>query len=156
MLPSLPLFLSPPPPLEGHNESAAMSDDPLASSPSPRLLVVEDEESLREVTVEVLLRAGFDPVPAEDGARALELFSQEPDRFSLVILDLSMPVMDGAECFRHMRAIREDVKVLLTSGYASPETGTGLDAALLAGCLQKPYRIGELLGAVKGILGRPS
>ncbi len=118
---------------------------------SPRLLVVEDEESLREVTVEVLAKAGFEAVAAEDGAQALARFSEAPDSFALVILDLSMPVMDGAECFSRMRAIRNDVRVLLTSGYGNPG-GTGLDAALLAGYLQKPYRIGELLQAVGRIL----
>lgn len=130
-----------------------MFDDPHSSGSAQRLLVVEDEESLREVTVEVLARAGFDPVAAEDGAQALERFSEAPDSFALVILDFSMPVMDGAECFRRLLAIRGDVKVLLTSGYGNPEIGTGLDAKLLAGYLQKPYRIGDLLRSVADILG---
>jgi CheY-like chemotaxis protein len=130
-----------------------MFDDLRPSGPTPRLLVVEDEESLREVTVEVLAKAGFDPVPAEHGAQALERFAEAPDTFALVILDFSMPIMDGAECFRRLRAIRGDVKVLLTSGYGNPEVGSGLDATQLAGYLQKPYRIGDLLRAVGDILG---
>lgn len=114
--------------------------------------MVEDEESLREVTVEVLARAGFETVAAEDGAQAVARFSEAPDSFALVILDLSMPVMDGAECFSRLRAIRPGVRVLLTSGYGNPDAGPGLDPALLAGYLQKPYRIGELLQAVGKIL----
>ena len=130
-----------------------MSDFPGPPAPSLRLLVVEDEESLREVTVEVLAKAGYEVVPAEDGAQAVQHFAQSPDSFALVILDLSMPVMGGAECFRHLRALRSDVRVLLTSGYGTPEAGGNLDADLLAGYLQKPYRIGELLAAVKAALG---
>ncbi len=118
-----------------------------------RLLVVEDEESLREVVVEVLPRAGYDPVPAEDGALALARFREDPDSFSLVLLDLSMPVMGGAECFGHMKALRAGVKVLLTSGHGAPQEGSGMGPGDLAGCLQKPYRIKDLLQAVAGILG---
>ena len=69
---------------------------------------------------------------------------------ALVILDFSMPVMDGAQCLARLRELRPDVKVLLTSGHGNLEDS--LDPSLLAGCLQKPYRIHELIDAVKGIL----
>ena len=133
-----------------------MPDDPRPSGLPLRLLVVEDEESLREVTVEVLAKAGYWAVPAEDGAQAVALFADAPESFALVILDLSMPVMDGAECFQRLRALRADVKVLLTSGYGNPGAVSGLDEALLAGYLRKPYRIAELLGAVRAILDPPA
>jgi len=115
-----------------------------------RILIAEDEASLLEVTTEVLDRAGFEVVPAENGALALERFAEAPDSFALVILDFSMPVMDGAQCLARLRELRPDVKVLLTSGHGNLEDS--LDPSLLAGCLQKPYRIHELIDAVKGIL----
>jgi two-component system, cell cycle sensor histidine kinase and response regulator CckA len=129
-----------------------MSSSAPDPKPKPRILVVEDEESLREVTLEVLDRAGYETVPAEHGAEAVELFSRAPHSFALVVLDLSMPVMDGRECFARLLAIHPEVKVLLTTGYGALEGGNGLDPALLAGCLQKPYRIHELLKIVGDIL----
>ena len=115
-----------------------------------RILVAEDESALLEVTTEVLGRAGFEVVQAENGALALERFAEAPDSFALVILDFSMPIMDGAQCLASLREIRPEVKVLLTSGHGHLEDT--LDPSLLAGCLQKPYRIHELIDAVKRIL----
>jgi two-component system, cell cycle sensor histidine kinase and response regulator CckA len=124
--------------------------EPQPASPL-RILIAEDEEALLEVTQEVLGRAGYAVVPAENGAVALERFAEAPESFALVILDFSMPVMDGAACLARMREIHPGVKVLLTSGHGHLQDT--LDPSLLAGCLQKPYRLHEFMDAVRRILG---
>ena len=122
------------------------------SQPPFRILVAEDEEALLELTDEILSRAGYEVVRAEHGGRALECFAAAPDAFDLVILDFSMPVLNGAQCLARLREIRPGVKVLLTSGHGS--LGDTLDPSHLAGCLQKPFRVHELIEAVQAILAR--
>jgi PAS domain S-box-containing protein len=118
-----------------------------------RILIAEDETALLEATVEVLQRAGYDVVGAADGGQAVDCFSASPASFSLAILDLTMPVLDGRECFNRLRALRPDLKVILASGYGSLEAGSRFENGELAGFLQKPYRSRELIAMVRKVLG---
>ncbi len=105
-----------------------------------RALVVDDEPSIRAVTRSLLERQGFVVDEAENGEHALRIFTASPHDFALVLLDLTMPGMDGEETFRALRAVHADVRVLLMSGYHEREvTQRFLDSGL-AGFLQKPFR----------------
>ncbi|MEM9598659.1 MAG: response regulator, partial [Acidobacteriota bacterium] len=93
----------------------------------------------------MLGRLGFRVLAAEGGAEALETYARNLGEIDLVILDLSMPRMDGEETLRGLRAIKEDVRVVLSSGYAEDMAVERFEGLGLAGFLQKPYRQTELI-----------
>jgi PAS domain S-box-containing protein len=108
------------------------------------VLLVDDEETVRAVGRRMLEWLGMKVVTADDGRQALALFTKEPDRYDCILLDLTMPHMDGEETFREVRRVREDVCVVLSSGYSEQDlisrfAGKGLD-----GFIQKPYDADKL------------
>ena len=116
------------------------------------ILLVDDEPMVREVAEAMLIHGGYDVIAAETGRRAVELFAERGDDIDCVLLDLAMPDMDGLETFRALRAEREDVRVLLSSGYSEQDALTRFGGKKLAGFLQKPYHASTLLDAVQQIL----
>jgi PAS domain S-box-containing protein len=104
------------------------------------VLVVDDEHAVRTLARRTLERAGFEVVTAENGAEALEVFGEHHDKIVGVLLDLTMPVMGGAETFRRLRAIDPDVRVVLSSGYNEQEASEHFGQGRLVGFVQKPYR----------------
>jgi PAS domain S-box-containing protein len=123
-----------------------------AAEPAERgegtVLVVDDEETVRATTRRLLERGGYRVLTATDGRDALRVFRQHQDAVDVVLLDMTMPHLDGSECYRELRRIRGDVRVLLTSGYNEQEAVSKFAGKGLAGFLQKPFRMKELLEAV--------
>lgn len=117
------------------------------------VLLVDDEEVLLTVTSKMLNRLGFEVITAPDGVEALELFKENLDDICCVILDLTMPNMNGEECFRELRRINENVRVILCSGFNEQEATQRFVGKGLAGFIQKPYRFGALSGKLRDILG---
>ncbi len=117
-----------------------------------RILVVDDEQSVREVLEEILEHDGYNVVSACDGQEAVEIFRREGDSFDLVLLDLSMPRLDGEEAFQELRKMRSDVRVILSSGLAEQEMMHRFESAGLAGVVQKPVQIHVLLEKVASAL----
>ncbi len=108
------------------------------------MLLVDDEEAIR-ITVGMMLSGmGLEVVTAKDGQEAVDKFKASPERFDCVLLDLTMPVMDGEECFKELRKIRDDVCVILSSGYNEPESFSRLKGQRIVGFVHKPYNA-ELL-----------
>lgn len=120
---------------------------------SGAVLVVDDEPSVRTVTVRALQAFGFETLEAEDGQAALETFRGNQDRVVVVLLDMTMPRMNGEETFAALRAIDPAVRIILMSGF------TELDAAGSfagrAGFIQKPYELATLRDAVREAVDRP-
>jgi len=116
------------------------------------VLVVDDEELVRTVARLTLESAGFATLEAEDGVRAVEIFREHSSYIDAVLLDLTMPILDGAETFAALRQIRDDVPVVLTSGYQDRT------AARLAGSprppafLDKPFTPDELIATIREVL----
>jgi PAS domain S-box-containing protein len=108
-----------------------------------KVLLVDDEETVRSIGSEMLKELGFTPVTADDGLEALELFRSSPD-IPFVILDLTMPHMDGEKCFRELRQIKPDVKVIMSSGFSENEVTQKFAGKGLAGFIQKPYKLSLL------------
>ena len=115
---------------------------------SGTVLLVDDEESVRGIGVEMLKELGFTTITANDGREAVEIFKTTPD-IAFVILDLTMPHMDGEQCFRELRIINTDVKVIMSSGYNEQEVTQKFLGKGLAGFIQKPYKLSVLKDAVK-------
>jgi len=130
-------------------------------TPAPRragketVLVVDDEEMIRRVAVLTLQARGYVTLEAGNGQEAVDLYSREGDRISLILLDLTMPILSGHEAFRHLINLNSRVKVVFTSGYAEEQL-TGMEKDLMTGFLKKPYRPNDLITAVQDALQRHS
>ena len=116
------------------------------------ILLVDDEETVCTVGKRMLERAGFTVLTAPDGPQAVELFRQHADEIACVLLDLTMPHMDGEETFHELRRIRDDVRVIMSSGHNEQEVAQRFAGQGLAGFIQKPYRRAELLGKLQEVL----
>ena len=114
---------------------------------SGTVLLVDDEETVRGIGSAMLRALGFTPITANDGVEAIGLFQQTAD-IALVILDLTMPRMDGEKCFRELRQLDPLVKVVMSSGYNEQEVTGKFTGEGLSGFIQKPYRQSELRDAI--------
>jgi PAS domain S-box-containing protein len=115
------------------------------------VLLVDDEETVRAIGSEMLRELGFQVVTADDGRDALEIFKSRDD-ISFVILDYTMPHLNGEECFRELRTLKPDVKVIMSSGFNQQEITEKFVGKGLAGFIQKPYRMTVLKEALKDML----
>ena len=119
-----------------------------------RILVVDDEPAARVLGKRVFSEAGFEVTTVQSGFECLELFRQHTRYFDLILLDLSMPFMDGEETFGRLRGIRPDVTVLLSTGFIAKERLDRMLAAGMAGFLRKPHRPDEMVAHVRSVLER--
>ena len=117
------------------------------------ILLAEDEVSVRLVTRRMLKRLGFDVATAADGEEAVRSFTTNPESFVMVMLDLTMPVMDGEEAFRRIRSIRPEIPVVIASGYSEQEVSNRFTGRDLAGFIQKPYEYQSLARHIRSVLG---
>jgi len=118
---------------------------------SGTVLLVDDEETVRAVGSEMLMSLGLGVVTAADGREALDLLRVRDD-IDLVILDLTMPIMDGEECCRELRLIRPDMMVIVSSGYSEEDVAKRFKGEPVAGFIQKPYDLPTLKKVLTGIV----
>lgn len=117
------------------------------------VLVVDDEETVRAVTDKLLTRLGMKVLTAKDGKEGLDTFRQHADDIDLVLLDLTMPFLNGDEVFREIRRLDPDARVILMSGYDEQEATTRFASADLSGFLQKPFAAGDLTEKLRAVFG---
>jgi two-component system, cell cycle sensor histidine kinase and response regulator CckA len=118
------------------------------ATPSETILVVEDEPAVRQLVTAALERAGYRVLEARDGEKAVSLFDANAADIDLLLTDLRMPQMDGAELARRLRARAPQLKVICVSGYP----GTGVDLNLTEHYLAKPFSKADLLNKVREVL----
>jgi CheY-like chemotaxis protein len=116
------------------------------------ILVVDDEETVRNVTKRILERAGFEVRLASNGVEALEIFALHQAEIRAVLLDVTMPRMGGEETFRRLRQLAPAVRVLLSSGYSEQEAMSRFAGKGLAGFVAKPFRPQGLLDSLREVL----
>jgi two-component system cell cycle sensor histidine kinase/response regulator CckA len=116
------------------------------------VLIVDDEEAVRSVARNTLQRRGYRTIEAADGREALEVYRRFRSEISLILLDLTMPYMNGEEVLHEIRVISPSVKVLLSSGFNEVEAIRRFTGKGLAGFLQKPYSAAVLAETIKRIL----
>ena len=119
------------------------------------ILLIDDEESVRVGIEFMLVKIGYTVHSAENGMEALEIFREHWRQIDLVILDLVMPGMLGAEVFDQLREIDPACKVLLSSGYSTSDEAQELLGRGCAGFLQKPFNIERLSSRIRQILDNP-
>lgn len=118
-----------------------------------RVLLVDDDEVVRQTTAEMLGALGYEVGVARDGLDALEVFTADPTGFDLIVLDLMMPHMDGIETLRRVVALRPDQKVLVATGYANRSIVDDLKRIADVPVMMKPFRFAELSERISALLG---
>jgi PAS domain S-box-containing protein len=132
-------------------DQTIMRDQPDERQPwhgKGHVLLADDEETIRAVSKRMLEKLGFEVALACNGEDAVEKYRAAPESFDAVILDLTMPKLDGEQTFRELRRIRPDVRVILSSGYNEQDVTQRFAGKRLAGFIQKPYKLedfGEVL-----------
>ncbi len=119
---------------------------------SETILLVDDDELIREFGSRVLERSGYTALKAGNGYEALDIYSKSADKISLVILDLIMPLMGGKECLMELLRINPKVKALVASGFYVDAQATNVIETGAKGFVQKPFEMQELLSSVRKAL----
>jgi len=115
------------------------------------VLLVEDDASVRRLVVTELTRRGFTIVEAEDGRAALEMFRRDLEHFDVIVTDIVMPRMNGADLAREIAKLRPEQKMLFISGH--PErAGAGLDPTGVTNLLMKPFTADTLAARIKELM----
>jgi PAS domain S-box-containing protein len=121
-----------------------------------RLLLIDDEQIVREMVAEVLLHEGFEVVVAGDGEEGVALLRKWGTEVDVVLLDLSMPGLGGEETFARLSAVHPDIPVILSSGYDRAEATRRFEGRAPSGFIQKPYRPEELLAEIRRCVRGPA
>ncbi len=119
---------------------------------SGQVLIIDDEETVRDAAGAMLEALGFETTMTCDGLQGLDVFTAAPDSFAFVLLDLTMPNLNGVEVFARIRRLRPETRVLLVSGFNEQEATAGFLGEGPAGFLQKPFRLAQLRDKVREIL----
>jgi CheY-like chemotaxis protein len=117
-----------------------------------RIMLVDDEKMLLILSGETLKEAGYEVVTAHSGFECLDFFRWNPLQIDLVLLDLTMPLMDGEETFRRLRALRPNLPVVLCTGHVHQERLNHMLAEGLSGFMRKPLAGREYVASVRAIL----
>ncbi|HZQ10699.1 MAG TPA: PAS domain-containing protein, partial [Anaerolineae bacterium] len=119
------------------------AEKPLSETLKPKgngtVLVIDDEEVVRNVTKRMLSRVGYTPLLAEDGPSGIEIYKHNKESIVCVMLDMTMPRMSGEETLARLKEINPDVRVLLMSGYSEQEASNRFNGKGVSGFMQKPY-----------------
>lgn len=116
------------------------------------ILLVEDEEMVRNLEVHALEQSGYTVLAAVDGQEALQVYEREKDSISLVILDIIMPRMDGKQCFKELLMMNPNLKVLISSGVIQRELIQEVVNLGAKGSLVKPFNVMDLLRKVRELI----
>jgi len=126
------------------------------STGNGKILIMDDEEIIREVAGEMLKHFGYEVEFAKDGAEALEKYAnamKSGTSFDAVIMDLTIPGgMGGKEAVKKLIEIDPDVKAIVSSGYSSDPVITNFRQHGFAGIITKPYQVSELNEQIKNVL----
>ncbi len=135
--------------------SEAVENSETRRTPAPGqgvVLLIDDEDIVRRAGVAALNRHGYDVLVAHDGGHALDIFAERHRDVDVVVLDMMMPVMSGAETLKGMREIDAGVPVIVCSGYNEVEVIRRFTDQRIGSFLQKPYSAARLVEAVQGVL----
>ncbi|MBI5572493.1 MAG: PAS domain S-box protein [Desulfomonile tiedjei] len=139
------------PALVSEEESRQPETTVLPRGGSETILLVDDEELIRDLGVRILTRAGYQVIVASNGKKGLEEYQARRDEISLVILDLIMPEMGGKQCLEGLLGLNPAVKVLIASGYSTDGTTEAVTWGA-KGFVHKPYDMRQVLETVRAVL----
>ena len=122
----------------------------------PTILIVDDETEISELTSNSLKSVGYRTIQASNGKEALRIFREAPESFDLVVIDLTMPDMNGAQAFYEMKAINPNVKIIVCSGYSKEEVASKFNDFMPRNIVQKPFEQEALKRQIELLLKKPS
>jgi CheY-like chemotaxis protein len=121
-----------------------------------RVLAIDDNEEFRNLVTELLRPLGFDVHAVASPVKALEKFTQEKEKFHLVLLDYYMPQLDGAKTFEWLKKLNPNVKVIIVSGAEELRLRQILAQHPIDGYIRKPFRVQEALHIIRHVLTKSS
>jgi CheY-like chemotaxis protein len=116
------------------------------------ILVVDDDEAVCGIAAAILDDLGYETIGATSGGAALQVLATEGDRITALFSDIMMPGMNGFELAQQAKAVRPDLKIILTSGYIGPEIAAAMSSTMWP-TVPKPWRPAQLATAVADVLG---
>lgn len=116
------------------------------------ILIVEDEKRILDIATAMLTELGYKVMTADSGIEALIIYRSNMEEIDLILLDLIMPKMNGAETYKRLKEINPDIKVLVSSGYTLDENTAKLLDSGCSGFIQKPYDLMELSQKVREVI----
>ena len=140
------------------NAIAGENGNGSAAGPKERartIMLVEDEEMLRELGVMMLESDGYRVLAASDGIEAVEMFENHADEIGLVVCDLGLPRLGGRDVFLRMKEIKPSVRAIVASGYLEPALRAEMLRAGVLDTVQKPYDFREMMEKIRSIIGEP-
>lgn len=138
--------------LSHYNGLTLVPSENLPDNSLETILLVDDEECVREIISEVLAESGYRVLEAKDGAEGLSLYQKHQAKIKLILLDLLMPVMNGLDCAREILKINPAAKVLIGSGFIDEGYKQKLAEMPAVEVMSKPYRNSSLLTAIEKII----
>jgi PAS domain S-box-containing protein len=142
------------PAIQTDRKSETQTQEIIIPGGTETILLVDDEESLRELGSRILSEYGYRVMTASNGKEALELYQREDAGISLIILDLIMPEMDGRKCLEEVLRVNPKARVVLASGYSESGPGSGAMTGGAKGFVHKPYNMRQLLTTIREILDK--
>jgi two-component system, cell cycle sensor histidine kinase and response regulator CckA len=136
------------------------AEQPFVQTPSPRIgrgeavLVIEDDEDMRALTVRILTQNGYSVVSADRGATAVTMLEDPANFFDLILTDVVMPEMSGREVAKQAATLRPELPVLFMSGYAEDLVTDDNTKSKRFDVVEKPFTQAALLGSVAAAIGR--
>ncbi len=116
------------------------------------ILLIEDEEVLRELVGNIFLSKGYNVLPAADGEEAMDIYRRTGREIAVVFSDMGLPKLKGEEVFEQLHVIDPQVKVILTSGFVDPNLKQELLKAGVKGVIQKPFNPIEVLQLIRDVI----
>ena len=116
------------------------------------ILIIEDEEMLRELLRSSLVLQGYTVLTAQDGKQGVEIYQSHQKEIAVVVSDIGLPFLGGHEVFNRIRKINPKAKVILASGFFEPEIRSEMYKAGLKEFIQKPYLLGEVLQKIREVI----
>jgi excisionase family DNA binding protein len=136
------------------SSAAPATASPRSATERPRILVVDDEASIRDLLAKTLALAEYDVDTAPDGRSALERLRLYP--YDLLIADLKMPGIDGLAVIREAKRLKADLPIIIITGYSTEAAAIEAVNLGVAGYLTKPFRVPQVLTAAAKAIGEPS
>ncbi len=140
------------PALVSDMEVADLIAAPMPQGGSETILVVEDEEMIRDLCVRFLTQAGYKVIEATNGVDALQVYRERGGEIAMVLLDLIMPEMSGMKCLEGLLALNPSVKVVVASGYSANGSLKDAVADKVKRFINKPYAVRQVLETVRAVL----
>lgn len=141
--------------VEPKTEEIADSEDEKLATGNETILLVDDEQIIIEVARDMLEILGYKVIAAQTGQEAINIYSRQKGEIDLVIQDMVMPGMNGADIFQALKKINASVKVILASGYIMNQQITAIMAQGCRAFMPKPFRLEDLSAKVREVLDSP-